>query len=94
MSQNVIITPYIGFDVTVVFHHNGEEQEYSLEEIVDISVHPHMGKTMVTVFSGNPDCEHEWFQIDETVEEAKNTVKEAEELLSKAKENYKITSIQ
>ena len=95
MSNNsIIITPYIDFDVTIVFHNDGREQEVQLDEIADISVNPKTGKTMLTYYTGNLDCEHDWFAIDETVEDAKKTVKEAEELLKEAREKYEITEIQ
>ena len=95
MSNNgIIITPYFDFDVTIVFHCDGKEQEVQLDEIADISVNPKTGKTMLTYYTGNPDCEHDWFAIDETVEEANKTVKEAEELLKEAREKYEITEIQ
>ena len=92
-SDSIQITPYINFDVTIVFHHNGQEEEVSLDDIADISIHPKTGKTMLTYNTGNPDCEHDWFEIDETVEDAKQTVKEAEKLLKEEREKYEIVSI-
>lgn len=89
-NGNIIITPYIAFNVTVVFHCDGESQEMELDDIADISLHPKTGKTMVTYYTGNPDCEHDWFQIDESIEDAKNTVKEAEKLLSAEKKKYEL----
>lgn len=91
-KENIFITPYISFDVTIVFHHNGNEEEVSLDNIADISTHPKTGKTMLTYYTDNPDCEHDWFEIDETVEDAKKTVKEAEKLLQEEREKYKIIS--
>ena len=69
------------------------EEEVSLDNIADISIHPKTGKTMLTYYTGNPDCEHDWFEIDETVEDAKQTVKEAEKLLKEEREKYEIVSI-
>lgn len=93
-NNDIIITPYIDFDVTIVFHSDGKEQEVQLDDIADISVNPKTGKTMLTYYTGNPDCEHDWFAIDETVEDAKKTVKEAKELLKEAKEKYEIAEVQ
>ncbi|MBQ6201362.1 MAG: hypothetical protein IJK50_08040 [Prevotella sp.] len=94
MSSDCIqITPYINFDVTIVFHHNGHDEEVLLDNIADISAHPKTGKTMLTYYTDNPDCEHDWFEIDETVEDAKKTVKEAEKLLQEEREKYEIVSI-
>ena len=92
-NDSIQITPYINYDVTIVFHHNGQEEEVSLDDIADISIHPKTGKTMLTYYTGNPDCEHDWFEIDETVEDAKQTVKEAEKLLKEEREKYEIVSI-
>ena len=92
-SDSIQITPYNNYDVTIVFHHNGQEEEVSLDDIADISIHPKTGKTMLTYYTGNPDCEHDWFEIDETVEDAKQTVKEAEKLLKEEREKYEIVSI-
>lgn len=92
-SDSIQITPYIKFDVTIVFHHNGQEEEVSLDDIADISIHPKTGKTMLTYYTGNPDCEHDWFEIDETVENAKQTVKEAEKILQEEREKYEIVPI-
>ena len=92
-SDSIQITPYINYDVTIVFHHNGQKEEVSLDDIADISIHPKTGKTMLTYYTGNPDCEHDWFEIDETVENAKQTVKEAEKLLQEEREKYEIVSI-
>ena len=47
-SDSIQITPYINFNVTIIFHHNGQEEEVSLDDIADISIHPKTGKTMVT----------------------------------------------
>ena len=94
MSSNIIITPFISFDATIIFHSEGREQDVQLEEIVDISVNPKTGKTMLTYYTGNPDCEHDWFAIDETAEDAKNIVKEAEKLLKEEREKYEIAEIQ
>ena len=93
-KENIFITPYISFDVTIVFHHNGNEEEVSLDNIADISTHPKTGKTMLTYYTDNPDCEHDWFEIDETVEDAKQTVKEAEKLLQEERKKYEIKLIQ
>jgi hypothetical protein len=79
--------------VTIVFHHNGNEEEVSLDNIADISTHPKTEKTMLTYYTDNPDCEHDWFEIDETVEDAKQIVKEAEKLLQEEREKYEIVSI-
>ena len=40
------------------------------DSLFDISTHPKTGKTMLTYYTDNPDCEHDWFEIDETVEDA------------------------
>ena len=93
-NSKINITPYISFDVTIVFHCEGREQEVWLDEIADISIHPKTGKTMLTYYTGNSDCEHDWFAIDETVEDAKKTVKEAEILLKEEREKYEIKEIQ
>lgn len=77
-----------------MFHHDGRESEFALDEIADISVNPKSGKTMVSVYTGNPDCEHDWFSIDESVDEAKSLVKEASKLLEEEKQKYKIIEIQ
>lgn len=92
-SDSIQITPYINYDVTIVFHHNGQEEEVSLDNIADIFIHPKTGKTMLTYYTGNPDCEHDWFEIDETVENAKQTVKEAEKILQEEREKYEIVPI-
>jgi hypothetical protein len=38
------------------------------DSLFGISIHPKTGKTMLTYYTDNPDCEHDWFEIDETVE--------------------------
>ena len=58
------------------------------DSLFDISTHPKTGKTMLTYYTDNPDCEHDWFEIDETVEDAKQTIKKAKRLLQEEREKY------
>ena len=48
---------------------------------------------MVSIYTNNPDCEHDWFTIDETLEVAESTVKEANISLMAEKRKYKIVRI-
>lgn len=93
-NNDIIITPYIDFDVTIIFHSKGQEQEVQLDDIADIFVNSKTKKTMLTYYTGNPDCEHDTFAIDETMEDAKKTVKEAAQLLKEAILKYEIAEIQ
>ena len=37
-NNDIIITPYIDFDVTIIFHSDGREHEVQLDDIADISI--------------------------------------------------------
>ena len=91
IKQHIEVNVGLCVDVDLIFHESGRESSIDYEDFR--SVRKDGDKTIITYWTNDDDYPEESFAVTETVEEVKEIVKAAEDMIRKANKEYKIVRV-